>query len=318
MRDFKLSKKLIRFVCFMLTLTLVLVLCSILLDPVRWGMANRIHGRDSYMVGLMAEPSDTVDVVILGDSESFTFLSPMHLWNDEGITSYIGGQSGQRIMETYYGLKRILKTQSPKVLILETNTMFNSVALMSEVNCIAHEMGYYYLPVLKYHSLWKNLVEKEPEIPKHYNGFEIRENVDPYTGGPYMIKTNEKAEKSNIVEFYMKQIKKLCDKNNIELLLVSAPSPMNHNYQKHNSIEQYALENDIAYIDLNMHIDELGIDWQTDTLDMGDHLNISGALKTTAYMENYLTENYVLEDHRGEEKYKDWDKRANEFMDNLN
>lgn len=318
MRDFKLSKKLIKFVCFMLTLTLVLVLCSILLDPVRWGMANRIHGRDSYMVGLMAEPSDTVDVVILGDSESFTFLSPMHLWNDEGITSYIGGQSGQRIMETYYGLKRILKTQSPKVLILETNTMFNSVALMSEVNCIAHEMGYYYLPVLKYHSLWKNLVEKEPEIPKHYNGFEIRENVDPYTGGPYMIETSEKAEKSNIVEFYMKQIKKLCDKNNIELLLVSAPSPMNHNYQKHNSIEQYALENDIAYIDLNMHIDELGIDWQTDTLDKGDHLNISGALKTTAYMENYLTENYVLEDHRGEEKYKDWDKRANEFMDNLN
>ena len=315
---YKIIKKFSKMMCFVCVIVLLLSISSYLLDPVRLGYEDKVAGRDSYMVSLMAEPSDTVDVVILGDSESFTFISPMHLWKNSGIASYIGGQSGQRIMETYYGLKRILKSQSPKLLILETNTMFNCVGFMSEINCIAHEVGYYYFPVLKYHSMWKNMVEEVPDIPAHYNGFEIRSDIDPYTGGEYMHETEQTEEMSGFVDYYMDGIMRLCDEHDIEILLVTAPSPLNHTYEKHNALVEYADENDLPYIDLNMMNDELGIDWQTDTLDKGDHLNMNGVLKTSAYLEQYLNENYELEDHRGEEDYREWDERADDFMKRLN
>ena len=66
-----------------------------------------------------------VDVAILGDSESYTLVSTYQLWKEAGIASYIGGQSGQWIGESYFSLKKILKRQSPKVLILETNEFFS-------------------------------------------------------------------------------------------------------------------------------------------------------------------------------------------------
>ena len=49
-----------------------------------------------------------------------------------------------------------------------------------------------------------------------------------------------------------------------------------------------------------------GIDWKSDTLDKGDHLNLSGAHKITDYMITYLQEHYVLPDHRGDEKFTSW------------
>ena len=65
--------------------------------------------------------------------------------------------------------------------------------------------------------------------------------------------------------------------------------------------ENYAKENELPYIDLNMKTKEIGIDWKTDSYDKGDHLNLHGAQKVTAYMGKYLTENYSMPDHRGED-----------------
>ena len=65
---------------------------------------------------------------------------------------------------------------------------------------------------------------------------------------------------------------------------------------------KYAGKYGIPYLDFNQKLKELGIDWKSDTLDKGDHLNLSGAHKVTDYMTMYLQEHYMLPDHRGDEE----------------
>lgn len=62
---------------------------------------------------------DTVDVLILGSSHAFESFNTGTLWDDHGMASYICGGSVQPMWNTYYYLKEVLKTQSPKLIVLE-------------------------------------------------------------------------------------------------------------------------------------------------------------------------------------------------------
>ena len=48
---------------------------------------------------------------------------------------------------------------------------------------------------------------------------------------------------------------------------------------------------DIKYNDLNLIYKDLGIDFEKDTADGGDHLNIYGAKKVSKYLGDYLNDN---------------------------
>ena len=71
---------------------------------------------------------------------------------------------------------------------------------------------------------------------------------------------------------------------------------------------KYADSKNISYLDLNLYVDELGIDWNLDSRDGGDHLNYYGALKITDYMGNYLYNLNILPNHKGDKKYDSWNK----------
>lgn len=43
--------------------------------------------------------------------------------------------------------------------------------------------------------------------------------------------------------------------------------------QRHNEVQALADALAVPYLDLNLNTEELGIDWNLDTLDGGDHLN---------------------------------------------
>ena len=105
---------------------------------------------------------------------------------------------------------------------------------------------------------------------------------------------------------YMDKIIDVCKKENIELILVEIPSADSWSYAKSKELSKYAEEKQLKFLDLNLVLDEIGLDWKTDTADGGDHLNVYGAEKVTKYMGKYLTENYDIEDRRKDEKYKSW------------
>ena len=279
-------KKLKRVILFLLVFAVLLWACSAGIQIIVRNVSGSVSGRSRVFASVSAEKKNTIDVLVAGDSESYTSVSPMDLWDRAGIAAYDCGQPGQRIQETYYILKTAFRTQSPKLVLFETNTMFRDPGFLKNVQLSLTEPLAYHFPVIKYHNAWKALFDGPGGPKKSYKGFEIRDKVVSYEGDEeYMKETKDKAQIPEVVRIYMEKIKRLCEKNGADLLLVSAPSPKNYNYKKHNSLEEYARENDLPYVDLNMKFRDIGIDWKMDSYDRGDHLNISGARKVTAYME---------------------------------
>ena len=98
----------------------------------------------------------------------------------------------------------------------------------------------------------------------------------------------------------------MCDENNIELILYGVPSPVSYNIRMHRGIEKLAEENGVAFLDGNSDSDKLHIDWEKDTFDKGDHLNLFGSAKMTDYLAQYMTGNCELTDHRDDPAYQSW------------
>lgn len=278
---------------------------------------NLVQSRNKSIYRILREKENTIDIVVVGDSLSYSSVSPMELWKEHGITTYVCGQPGQKIQETYHMLETAFANQSPKLVILETNTMFRGAKSLEFKNIkdTLEEMMINYFTVLRAHDIWKNFVVDTDYAEENYKGFTFRCGVKAYKKGEYMQKTDRKAEMPDTVVFYMQQIVELCEKNNAKLLLLGTPSPVNYNYGRHNSIAAYAKEKNLDYLDMNLITKEIGINWKTDSLDRGDHLNLSGAGKVTKYLGKYLEQKYTLPDHRNEKAYDSWKKEEKDYSE---
>ena len=78
--------------------------------------------------------------------------------------------------------------------------------------------------------------------------------------------------------------------------------------------ENFAAGKGITYIDLNtIDKSELNIDWNTDTKDGGDHLNVSGAQRVTEWFGRYIDKNYDFADKRQDADYSEWNSIYDEY-----
>lgn len=313
MQDSKLRKLLCSFGFLTILLTILLLLGKIF-DPVRLGMVKYVTERDSYYVSLLDEPKDTIDVIAMGDSLSYGMINPFDFWEQKNITSYIAGKEGQVVPETYYELKSILKNQSPKVVVIETGVLIHDFS--TEIYQTVYQSVYDTLPIMKYHELWKVMLGKDDSLTlDHFKGFEKRDMCTAYTDGEYMIPTDEVQSINLISRIYLKKIKKLCDENDIQLILVSMPSPFNYNYEIHNGLEEISKDYGITYLDLNLMTEEIGFDWNVDMLDENDHVSFSGTKKTGSFLLEYMVENCGITGRTDDEVVKDWNEEAEKFRD---
>lgn len=316
MRDFKsMGKRVAKTIAFFAILIGILMGVSGKIEQAFIKNDNLVHSRNKSIFRILREPEDSIDVIVVGDSLSYSSISPMELWKDHGIAAYVCGQPGQRIQETYHVLETAFETQAPKLVILETNTMFRGMLADGLMNLkeTLEEWGNHYISILRGHDIWKSFVIDKEYPEENYKGFAFRCAVQPYEKGEYMMETKQKAQMPDTVIQYMDSIINLCEKNGTKLLLVSTPSPLNYNYSRHNSIQAYAKEHHLEYLDMNLKLEELGTDWTTDSLDRGDHLNLSGARKVSQYLGEYLSTQYELPNRRNEKRYAEWQKIEKDY-----
>jgi hypothetical protein len=266
------------------------------------------------------------DVVFIGDCEVYENISPITLWEDYGITSYIRGSAQQLIWQSYYLMEETLKYEKPKVMVFNVlsmkygepqNEAYNRMTLDgmrwsdSKVNSIKASMTdeeefiTYLFPLLRYHSRWSELSGEDFEYlfktkRSFHQGYLMRVDVRPVTSYPSPTPLQDYQFSDTSYEYLDKMVK-LCKDNGVELVLMKAPSIYPYWYDEwEEQMEDYAEKNGLLYINFLELLDETGIDFATDTYDNGLHLNLSGAEKLAKYLGAELQETYQLPDHRGD------------------
>ena len=307
----KIVKPILGFIAFGLGLVMILSGLSYLFVPKSNTMDAGME--EPTANGIQGEPPNTIDVVVLGDSESYTSISPLLIWRDTGYTSYVCGSGGQYLSYSKTLLERAFETQTPKLVILETLCIYRKIptktVLVDEVSR--------YLPVFRYHNRWKSVSQlTQGSSAKHstpYKGYQYNGNVSAADASAYMTQADNAAEIPLVNRLLVEQIQQLCEANGAKLLLLSTPSTVNWNYQRHNGIQALAEDLDLEYIDLNTMPQDVPIDWSTDTYDRGDHLNHSGCMKVTEFLSKYLEGTRMFSDRRGHSQYANWNTLLQEY-----
>ena len=292
------------------------------------------------------------DVIFVGDCEVYENFSPITMWEDYGITSYIRGSAQQLIWQSYYLLEETLEYEKPEAVVFNVLSMkydtpqkeaYNRMTLdgmkwsKSKVDDIRasmmedEEFADYVFPILRYHSRWQELTSDDFKYlftrrPVSQSGYYMRIDVKP-------AQTFPKPKKLANYEFgenswkYLEKMRKLCEEKGIQLILVKAPSLYPAWYDElEDQIEEYAKTYELPYYNFLELTDEVGIDFTKDTYDGGLHLNLSGAEKMGAYFGKILREEFQVPDRRNDEKiasvwaekcaaYYDMEKRQQEELD---
>ena len=262
------------------------------------------------------------DVIFVGDCEVYENISPITLWTEYGITSYIRGSAQQLIWQSYYILEDTFNHEKPDIVIYNVQSMiygqpqseaYNRMTLdglkmsSSKINAIKASMTEdesflsYIFPIFRYHSRWSDLSKEDikyifdRDVISH-NGYLMQTAVRPMESLP-AVKPLEDYTLPSISFEYLDKMAKLCKDNGAELVLVKSPSLYPHWYEEWDlQVAEYAKSNNLTYRNFIKESDEIGIDMQTDTYDMGMHLNVYGAEKYTSYLGKFLTEKYASSD----------------------
>ncbi len=269
------------------------------------------------------------EVIFIGDCEIYENFSPITLWEEYGITSYMRGSAQQLIWNSYYLLEDTLRYEKPKVAVFNVLSLkydepqseaYNRMSIdgmkwsTSKVNNIYASMTEeehfieYLFPLLRYHGRWSELTDDDFEhlfskdLVTH-NGYYMRVDVKPQGEFPSPTPLTDYTLGKNAMSYLQKMVD-LCKKEGIELVLIKAPTEYPHWYEQWDEqVVEFAKENDVTYINYIPLQEEIGLDMSQDTYDAGLHLNTQGAEKMSAYFGKWLVENYDLTDYRDNEEY---------------
>lgn len=266
------------------------------------------------------------DVIFIGDCEVYENFSPVVLWEDYGINSYIRGSAEQYIWQSYYLLEDTLRYETPDVVIFNIqslqfnepqNEAYNRMTLegmrwsLTKVKAILASMKPdekfldYVFPILRYHTRWSDLGRTDVQYmfrkkKVSHNGYYMRVDVKPAENVPEGRILADYRFGENAWE-YLDKIRKLCAEKGIRLILIKAPSLFPYWYDEYEEqVVEYAAKHSLTYLNFLKLQEETGIDYRTDTYDAGLHMNLSGAEKLARWLGRYLRDEVGLADRRDE------------------
>lgn len=307
---------LIKMIAFVMVFVVIVGVLGVAFTPKKSDPGSGITNSNAR--GFYGEPKNSIDVLILGDSNAYSACSPMYIWNKYGIPTYVAAEGFQNVTGASNLLDEVLTCQKPKLVVFDVNMLWTGKTTLKKVENNLKNMAYKYLPLAQYHNRWKTMDVKDMFDAKEYTyrsasrGQYLSMEVKPFTGQSKMAKTDAVEDIPEVSRVLLDKLISKCNENGIKMMFVETPTAKSWNYARHNAMVKYAKQKKIDFVDMNTLEGKYAIDWSTDTRDGGRHLNCKGAEKVSAYLGKYISEHYSFKDKRDLEKYVDWN---NDYLD---
>ncbi|MBQ9983239.1 MAG: hypothetical protein IJP29_01485 [Lachnospiraceae bacterium] len=332
----KLVKRLViagLFICSVFALMIPLSYALRPLNEANVGTRNRI-------TGFYAEPDDSMNVVIVGNSGLYRYVNNPYLYEQKGLTSYCFAFSGYNIFFAEGLIEEMLKTQSPELIILDARKfvlteddsvdpiraqrVFNNIKY-SSIRCEMINRAYpnpldrivNYFDIALYHDNWEQLNWERLEFADNekkntLKGFQIVPKVVPMNHVD-VSGIEEKVPISEASEETLRSILEMCQEEGLEIMLLSTPWMISEEEQKKsNYINDIVEEYGYSYLDMNANINEIGLDFANDFYDE-KHVNVIGSEKVTDYLGDYIMERYEFDMEHDEVVVKSWEKAVTSY-----
>lgn len=298
-----------------------------------------------HIIGMYEE--GPLDMVYVGGSSTFVYWQPLKAWKDKGFTSYSYATNSLEADGTLYYMKEALKTHRPQMFVVELRSfagigtdvyeggMRNGTDSMdfTSWNRWAYLYDYLgkrnippeadelscYLDLMKYHTntgnlasptAWEYMDNRGECVNKGWEWIDAWSEVDQ----PVNFRTAKRTELDERTREILVKLLDFCQSQKLEVLFVLSPYCFvtQDTEALFNTVGDMVDSYGYRFLNTNHCYQEMKLDFTRDFYN-GGHVNLFGAEKYTAFLQNYLEENYGLPDHRSEAAYESWNDEYERF-----
>ncbi|MDR1598542.1 MAG: hypothetical protein LBS11_01475 [Oscillospiraceae bacterium] len=314
-----------RLACFAL-------LCFAALSYAVYALTPKFEYGICGMVNLYRQKRNTVDALVLGTSLAYSGVNTNVLWAEYGIAAYDLCGAEQTYWNSYYYLAEALKTQTPKVILLDAKastyqqdytkrgrTILNSFGILSPVTrarAIAagtppgDALGY----ILAFPQIHANYATVSASdftfppggIPAHWKGFIGADEREEHRR-PSLVWTDTEKKINGRQLDYLNRILDLAASRGIPVMVACFPNPdyaADHMY--YNALRRVTAERGADFVNFNEPSMRGGLLYTTDFADW-QHMNIKGSVTFSRLLGETLLDMYALPDRRGAAGYASYD-----------
>ncbi len=119
------KKAFIKFIVFLAVFIIIFTVFSNILTPSSAALQGSMNSFRSL-------EKNSLDALFVGSCHMYSSIMPMEIYNKTGITGHIVASPSQDIPTSYYYIKEALKTQNPKVIVLDVFSISRECTYESE------------------------------------------------------------------------------------------------------------------------------------------------------------------------------------------
>lgn len=302
---------------------LFLLLLALILHPAQEVLARKSLGgawdTTNKVSGFFNEEEDQFEVMFFGPSHAYAAFSPLVIWEETGVKSYLLATQQQPLWATYTYITEALKSQSPSLIVLECSMAFTDREYYIEGNDKA--VSYSYMDDLPfswekvklayrsapdwknrfellfnltmYHNRWKELSRddltfRRSQVRDPYKGFVLLSPQTTSRPRPAIEGITEAAPLQERSQYWLEEIIRLCRDEGIELWIVKAPSNLEpEDKPLLNTVKATAERYGVPFRDFNEDYDAIGLN--EDLFYDAHHLDALGAARFSRYFAGLMS-----------------------------
>lgn len=280
-----------------------------------WDMTNKV-------AGFFNEEEDQFEVMFFGPSHAYAAFSPLVIWEETGVKSYVLATQQQPLWATYTYINEALKTQSPSLIVLECCLAFTDKEYYVEGDDLAVSYSYMDdLPfswdkvklagrsapdperqfgllfnLMMYHNRWKSLsvddmAFRRSQVRDPYKGYVMLSPHSTPRPRPDTAGITDTAPLREKNQYWLEEIIRLCRDEGVELWIVKAPSNLELEEKPLlNTVRATAERYGVTFHDFNEEYDAIGLN--EDLFYDAHHLDAFGAARFSRYLAGLLSAAY--------------------------